>query len=94
MDNKELYKKAIEKWGKESQIRQLFEEMSELTVAICHFERGRNFADQGMLEIVEEIADVEIMLEQMKQLYNLSEELIEAKKVKKLSKLKKMLEDD
>ena len=54
---KEKLVKIANHYGYESQIKKLFEEMAELTVAICKDDREN---------IIEEIADVEVMLEQMK----------------------------
>ena len=68
MKSKTIYKKAYSKWGKEFQIRMLFEEMAELTQTICHLERGR-LGEKGFEKLVDEIVDVEIMLEQIKEIY-------------------------
>lgn len=61
MDRIELYQKAIETYGEESQRRVAIEEMSELTKELCKWDRGHN----NRLYIAEEIADVKIMLEQL-----------------------------
>lgn len=49
------------KWGEAAQIDMLFEEMAELTKAICKHRRGTG----GIIPIIEEAADVAIMLEQL-----------------------------
>jgi hypothetical protein len=64
MTEEELYIAVIEKEGKEEQIRQLQEECSELAVALSHFCRGR---ENAIDEVIEELVDVEILLDQMKQ---------------------------
>ena len=51
---------AIQTFGEQAQERQTIEELSELVQAICHKHRGRTH------NIAEEIADVEIMLAQLK----------------------------
>lgn len=58
---KTTYTTAWEKWGAESQICMLHEEMAELVVAISRWGRGR----AGLLPVAEEIADVAVMLEQI-----------------------------
>lgn len=54
--------RAIQTWGEDSQMKMLLEEMSELQKEICKNWRGADNVDH----IAEEIADVEIMLEQLK----------------------------
>ena len=66
-------------YGYGEQSRQLIEEMAELTVAINKKWRGE--AD-GIDNIVEEIADVEIMLEQMKYMLNCDWKVFKTKLVK------------
>ncbi len=60
-----LYKKAIMKYGRPSRLNLAVEEMSELTKEICKHIRGECRFD----EIAEEMADVEIMLEQLKMMF-------------------------
>ena len=60
MSETEILTKAIRIYGDAAQERQAIEECSELIQAICHKHRGREH------NIEEEIADVEIMLEQLK----------------------------
>lgn len=81
----DIYKRAIQLWGASAQHNQLIEEMAELTVEICHLYRGRG----SNLKIMEELADVEIMIEQIKTLYPSIEKI----KEKKLRRLDLMLPD-
>lgn len=60
MIEKDILLAAIQTFGREAQENQAIEECSELIQAICHKHRGRNH------NIAEEIADVEIMLAQLK----------------------------
>lgn len=53
---------AIRIYGKEAQTKMVLEEMSELQKEICKAWRGRD----NIGNIAEEIADVEIMLDQLK----------------------------
>ena len=92
-DNRlELYQQALEKWGAEPQITTAIEEMSELTKELCHYLRGnrKNNAES----ISEEIADVEIMLEQLKFTVFKNSFQVMMKKKSKLNRLGKTLEEE
>lgn len=68
MMKKRLYIKAIRKWHTTSQIHMAIEECGELIVVLTkHF---RNNGSSNMDDILEEMADVEIMLEQLKIIFN------------------------
>ena len=56
-----ICKRAVDTYGKESQINQAFEEMGELIVAINHWRRGR----ATKADVFSEIADVIIMCDQL-----------------------------
>ena len=64
----EILKKAIDTYGTEMQLVVACEELSELQKEICKSLRGRD----NLPAIAEEIADVEIMLEQLKIIFNCS----------------------
>ena len=81
----EVYYQALNKWGVESQIKMLFEEMAELQNAICKYFRKRN----NMYDVATEIADVQIMVEQMSILFG--KELVNSEKERKFERLKKRL---
>lgn len=57
---------ALETFGKELQVTMAIEEMSELTKELCKNGRGQ----ENTTHIAEEIADVEIMLQQMVMLFD------------------------
>ncbi len=91
--------KIANKYGFSKQSRQLSEECAELIQAVSKYYRFRNSKntrdeiltsteDSNMLiqHIVEEIADVEIMLEQIKILLNISNEAVEGIKEKKINR--------
>ena len=78
-------KRAVEAYGKEHQLIICMEEMAELTKNL----RGRrNFQD-----ISEEVADVEIMLEQVKLLFDLKEAAADAKEAKLLRLRERIIKD-
>ena len=63
---KRLLCEAIERWGDDRQLIKCCEEMAELTQAICkRFDHGPG-NDFDVEAVVEELADVEIMLEQLR----------------------------
>ena len=65
MDENQLYKDAIKHWGNSLQIIMMMEEMSELQKELCKFFRRKTSKDKIALEM----ADVEIMLEQLKVMF-------------------------
>ena len=71
---KEAIKSIADHFGYESQSRQLIEEMAELTQAINHLWRDDNDLIRRNA-VYEELADVEIMIEQIKHLLSCHEEV-------------------
>lgn len=60
-EKKELYYQVIEKWGIDAQLWMIVEECSELLNAIAKYKRAREVPSA----ILEELADVSIMVEQI-----------------------------
>lgn len=85
----EILKKAIDTYGKDKQLDMVIEEMSELTKEICKHKRGR----QNLENIAEEIADVEIMLQQLRLITGVQENSIQDYRVIKIKRLKNRLEE-
>ena len=63
--NREILQKAIDTYGRNTQVDICIEEMSELTKALIKDRRHNGINTEDWLNIAEEIADVKIMLEQM-----------------------------
>lgn len=85
----ELMQRAIDRWGKEAQLLMVLEEMSELQKEILkNINRGKDNVDS----IIDETADVEIMLHQLKYIYNISEAVKQRIPIK-LKKVEKRLEE-
>ena len=82
-----IYRELVDKFGQQHQMYVLVEEMGEATAAISQFLNRNRDVEEEMLE---EIADVVIMLEQMKVIYG--ERLVQAV-LKKLQKAATHLED-
>ena len=81
---KAVYALALERFGISAQTDMLIEEMAELTQALLHDRRGRP------ANIPEEIADVQIMLEQIVQFYGISTQ-VGMQKHKKLCRLAELV---
>ena len=84
----QIYKQALEKWGSDAQILMVFEEMSELQKELCKNWRGKNNVEQ----IAEEIADVEIVLAELKMIYGISG-MVRQFREEKLMRLEQRLKD-
>lgn len=71
MTPKETMQKAINTYGVENQIIKTVEELSELSQALCKILTSKFTDDNSEISenIFEEIADVEIMLEQCKMMF-------------------------
>lgn len=82
--------KAIDTYGSLNQIDMLHEEIGELLQAINKDKRKRTLATRD--NVLEEIADVEIMLEQLKIMtVGAAHSAVEQYKREKLERLKKKL---
>ena len=64
------YTEALELWGKDFQKSMFNEEIGEVLTAISHEKRGRCGRDA----VLEELADLQIMLNQMVIMYGTDEE--------------------
>jgi len=82
---KELYKATIEKWGQTAQLEMAQEEATELALACRKFVRKPN--DESFKALASEIADNEIMHEQIKEMYPSIQEYIDSEKDFKLNRL-------
>ena len=79
-----VYRKAIERFGPPNQMIKAIEEMSELTKVLAKIlVMG---GEVSLDELIEEVADVTIMMEQLRLMYNINDEVCEMmdSKVKRL----------
>lgn len=81
-----VLRQAIDTYGPDMQQAVAIEEMAELTKELCKNKRGQNNFNQ----VAEEIADVEIMLEQLILIHNVGP-LVEVHKQNKLKRLQEQL---
>lgn len=103
-ENVEVLKKAIFEYGVHNQINMCVEECAELIQAINKYKRGSNIylfpiKPNDKMPVKEvilyhklcgEIADVEIMIEQMKMMFD--DEIINIISARKIARLKKRLD--
>lgn len=82
----DICRMALNTWGADAQTTMVFEEMAELQKALCKLERQQG----SVSDVAEEIADVQIMLEQMILLHDCRDE-VERWKSNKLRRLEKRL---
>ena len=86
-----LYEKAIERWGYKAQMRMAEEESLEFAMAV-HKDLRKTSIETSQ-NLIEEFADLEIMMEQVEVIYGGERfrTLVEIEKLKKLKRLKNRL---
>ena len=84
-----VLKRALHTRGEQAQMMMVVEEMSELMKEIL---KNVNRGKDNLAEIIEETADVEIMLEQLKENYQIADE-VEAYKSEKIKLIERRLDD-
>lgn len=92
LKNTQIYDMAINHWGVEKQMTKAVEEMAELTKEICKIQLDDGPA-LNTANLVEEIADVRIMLDQIEWMFQIFpnvEEVIQYK----LKRTKERIEKD
>ncbi len=80
-EEKQLLMRALKRYGVDNQLMLMQEELAEAITAISHFRRKR---ENGMSEVAEELADVSIVLDQLKYVFGEDIERWRQKKLKKL----------
>ncbi len=86
-ETRELYKKACKEWDTLQYVMAI-EECSELTQAVCKF--WRDPSGENIVNLVEELADVQIMAEQLEAILDCSEAAMRVRR-RKLSRLRRLL---
>lgn len=84
-----VVREAIRHYGYDHQIMVAVEEMGELLQALSKFKRHEG----DINNIIEEIADVEIMMQQLCLMFECYEEVVAVRR-QKIERLKKRLEDE
>lgn len=100
-----ILQEAIDHYGEESQLDMAIEEMSELTKAICKYKRAVKERERDIChstakdvifakgDIVEEIADVLIMLEQLMMIFD-CKQVVSATASEKIRRLKEKIDGE
>lgn len=81
---REQIHKIADYYGKDAQAVQCVEELNELAAAILKYQKNRFSAEFD--NVIEEMADAEIMLEQMKYLYGIGNEILDEVKRQKIDR--------
>ena len=87
----EAMQKALDQWGLEAQIGQAIEECAELIVALQKYVNRTPQMD-GTERILDEIADVEMMLAQIRLALNINDEALRERMEYKFERLAEYLE--
>lgn len=92
MNREEILRKAINTYGEQPQVDVAIEEMSELTKALLKYRRNEDMSvNRRLNNILEEIADVSIMLDQLRMIYGSTEKQEEFKLKRLNDRLKSCL---
>lgn len=76
-DRETVYRESIEHYGVPAQVDMVIEEMAELTKALLKFRRfgwSENASDY-LENVIEEIADVKIMIRQLEMIYDTDDDV-------------------
>lgn len=96
MNETEIYKQVLKHWGPEEQAVVWLEELAELQQEICKLLRGAVFENptkHNLAAVIEEIADVEVILTELKLALGIPEATVNEQKRYKLERLRKRLEE-
>jgi len=86
-DRNILYKKATDKWGFASQLVAACEELGELIVEVAKMYNGKR---PDNIKLIDELADVKIMIEQIENNYCIDVE-VDIRKLEKLKRLQSII---
>lgn len=82
MTKQQILQTAIDTYGSDAQMLMAIEEMSELTKAICKYFRSND--SRATESVIEEMADVKIMLAQLEIMFG-SPAAVEKEKLERLT---------
>jgi hypothetical protein len=85
-ERRDIMLRAIHRYGEAAQIDMAVEEMAELTKALCKVKRATPGATttEVIANVIEEIADVQIMLDQLRLIFARSTDEVEEDKLRRL----------
>lgn len=90
IENTDVYKAALDKWGMASQVLMLVEETGEMLAKLSQYNRGRITLE----ELVEEMVDSMMMLDEVFYLLDVSDEMRERVLKKKMGLFRDRLTGD
>ena len=82
-NTRSIYKRAVDLWGQPTQINMAIDECAELIKQLSKIDRRVNGSDE--YKVAEEVADVEIMMEQLR--YIIGADKVDVVKRRKLERL-------
>jgi len=82
-----IYERALKKWGETSQLGMVIEECAELIKVINKYWRGKSTS----ADVVEECVDVELMINQMRELFRDDFNTWDRIKIRKTERLNDLL---
>jgi len=87
-ERRDIMLRAIHRYGEAAQIDMAVEEMAELTKALCKVKRATPGATTtaAIANVIEEIADVQIMLDQLRLIFARSTAEVEEEKLRRLER--------
>jgi len=85
LEDQELYRRTLAKWGVDAQYDQAVEECAELIAVLKHFRRGKADAER----VIDELADVWLMVGQLSFMFG--EDRVKQAVQAKLAKLEDLL---
>lgn len=88
-ERESVYRNALKVYGQQLQEVVAIEELSEVVKEVCKMQRGKG----SVGKLAEEIADATIMLEQLRMIYGINEEVC-AFMDQKILRLKKNVENE
>lgn len=93
-ERRALLDRAITTYGAPAQMDMAVEEMAELTKALCKIKRAQAGCEvtAAIGNVIEEMADVQIMLDQLRIIFHRSTEEVEEVEEAKLERLKNRLD--
>lgn len=85
-ERRDIMLRAIHHYGEAAQIDMAVEEMAELTKALCKIKRAQAGCEvtAAIGNVIEEMADVQIMLDQLRIIFHRSTEEVEEAKLERL----------
>ena len=83
-------KRIADHFGYEKQKNMLIEEMAELIQALNKFDRKKN--EEAYENVIEEMADVELMIDQVRYLLDINKEAIEEIKAEKVKRTRSIID--